>query len=159
MRRGRGTCALTTLLLRGVSHRRYLLSDAQELVAQGMLHNALVFNAMVHYLRARGTPFKHRVISLLTQMLKSPHLFGADQVPNLAALRGIERVVLEHCGARIQETPDVMFPSRLLQLVELLTTAHTAERYVDGAVPFSACVPLRQQVNSVHGLGCLHTDT
>lgn len=58
---------------------------------------------MVQYLRARGTPFKHRVVSLLTQLLKSPHRFPRDQLPDLALLRGIERSVMEHCqvGRRV----------------------------------------------------------
>jgi len=104
------------------------LNDAKQLVAQGVLHNALVFNAMVHYLRARGTPFKHRVISLLTQMLKTPHLFGPSEAPNLAALNGIEKVVLQHCQHEVARNSEVIFPSRLLQLVELITTKRTAQR-------------------------------
>jgi hypothetical protein len=111
----------------------YLLRDAQELVDQGVLHNAKVFNAMVQYLRARGTPFKHRVIALLTQLLKSPTLFPLHDLPDIASLRGIERCVMDHCLKRMsEERGAVVFPSRLLQLVELLTTARSAEKALKG---------------------------
>jgi hypothetical protein len=85
----------------------FLLRDADELVAKGGLHSASVFRTMVEFLRAKGTPFKHRVIALLTQLLKSPMLFGPDQLPDLSALRGIEKAVMDYCevvprcGARV----------------------------------------------------------
>ena len=75
----------------------FLLRDADELVSRGALHSARVFNTMVQYLRARGSPFKHRVIALLTQLLKSPWLFPTDQRPNIQALQGIEACVFHHC--------------------------------------------------------------
>lgn len=112
----------------------FLLNEASALVARGMLHDARVFDAMTSFLRARGTPFKHHVLGLLTQLLKRPQLFDARSPPALHALSGVEHAVMAHCDREIAEHASrgdgrgLVFPSRLLQLLELLTTKRAAER-------------------------------
>ena len=74
----------------------FLLNEVSEL-GTGTVHNQKVFNAMIAYLRAKGTPYKHRIIALLTQMLRSPEKFPVDQIPNTKALHGIEKAVFQWC--------------------------------------------------------------
>jgi len=86
---------------------------------------------MVQYLRARGSPFKHRIVALLTQLLKDVRLFKEEGGPDLEPLRGIEKAVLQHCCKLVQarqQGGSSALPPQLLQLVELLITARTAER-------------------------------
>lgn len=113
-----------------------LLRDASSLVERGALHDTEVFGAMVQYLRARGSPFKHRIVALLTQLLKDVRLFKQEGGPDLEPLRGIERAVLQHCCNLLKERGrggNSALPPQLLQLVELLITARTAERSIRAA--------------------------
>ncbi|CAE7810135.1 HERC1, partial [Symbiodinium sp. KB8] len=115
----------------------FLLGDLQRCVEAGeqphpatkaALHSSQVFNALVTYLRARGTPFKSRVVSLLTQLLKAPEAFPEHDPPDLALLHGMERAVFRHIEEQLSRRSGKSFPSSLLQLVELLITARVAAR-------------------------------
>jgi hypothetical protein len=106
----------------------FLLRDAPGLVAQGVVHSRKTFGALVDYLRARGSPYKHRIINLLIRLLKTPHLFDPDRRPDLSALRGMERSVMRHCESTLSRSRGALLPPRLLQVVELLTTARSAQR-------------------------------
>jgi hypothetical protein len=116
----------------------FLLNEVSEL-GTGTVHNKKVFNAMVAYLRAKGTPYKHRIIALLTQMLRSPEKFLKDQVPNTKALRGIETAVFSFCrahqvraaqrgsgrnGGGSRQTGGL--PRRVMQLIEMSITARVS---------------------------------
>ena len=81
---------------------------------------------MVAYLRAKGTPYKHRIIALLTQMLRSPTKFPRGEVPNTRALRGIEQAVFDWCKRRRAEQGNKSMgalPTRVMQLIEMSITA------------------------------------
>jgi hypothetical protein len=49
----------------------YLLRDGPEVVARGALHSTHMFDTMVQYLRAKGASYKHKIVGLLTQLLKA----------------------------------------------------------------------------------------
>ena len=81
-----------------------------------------MFNAMVAYLRAKGTPYKHRIIALLTQMLRSPRKFARGEVPDTRILHGIEKAVFDWCKDRQSNSESgrsSALPMRVLQLVEM----------------------------------------
>ncbi len=97
------------------------------------VHSAAVFNSLVSYLRARGTPFKSRVVSLLTQLLKSPEAYPSGALPNMALLHGVEKAVFKYVEAELRRSEGKAFPAGLLQLIELLITARMAQRTMDAA--------------------------
>ena len=115
----------------------FLLNEVSEL-GNGTVHNQKVFDAMVAYLRAKGTPYKHRIIALLTQMLRSPEKFPVDQVPNTKALYGIETAVFQWCKAHQQNTSRSRhrntssgLPRRVMQLIEMSITARVSASAFD----------------------------
>ena len=82
---------------------------------------------MVAYLRAKGTPYKHRIIALLTQMLRSPTKFPRGEVPNTRALRGIEEAVFEWCKRERSAHRNLSaraLPTRVMQLIEMSGEGH-----------------------------------
>ena len=80
----------------------YLLRDGPEVVARGALHSARMFDTMVQYLRAKGASYKHKIVGLLTQLLKTPLLFPPGDRPNVAGLRGIETCVFAYCRVNVR---------------------------------------------------------
>ena len=119
----------------------FLLNEVEEL-GRGTVHNKKVFNAMVAYLRAKGTPYKHRIIALLTQMLRSPEKFPRGEIPNTRALRGIESAVFDWCkehqertskssssrgrSRSSRSTTTTILPRRVMQLIEMSITARVS---------------------------------
>ena len=93
----------------------FLLSEASKVVAKGAVHNTSMYNALVRYLRTKGTPthMKPKVVSLLTQLLVTPTMFPTDDKPDLKALEGIERAVMSQCS---KSTSSLFLPQRLLQV-------------------------------------------
>lgn len=106
---------------------QFMLNDVEALVASGAVHNVRVYDALVSYLRRPGAPFKHRVVSLLTQLLVRPHLFPVSELPDLSSVAGISSAVLERCQAE-KDKGELFLPRGLLQLVELAITAARAQR-------------------------------
>jgi hypothetical protein len=105
----------------------FLLNEVSEL-GKGTVHNVKVFNAMVAYLRAKGTPYKHRIIALLTQMLRSPKKWRGT--PDIKALRGIEKAVFDWCKKHQQKVQQKggggVLPRRVMQLIEMSITARVS---------------------------------
>lgn len=102
------------------------------------VHSAGVFNSLVSYLRARGTPFKSRVVSLLTQLLKTPEAYPTADLPNMALLHGVEKAVFKYVENELSTSAGRAFPAGLLQLIELLITARMAQRTMSAAQSSSA---------------------
>lgn len=77
----------------------FLLS--QGAVQRGAVHNQRMYDALVRYLRTKGTPtrMKPAVVGLLTRLLVSPEMFDANDAPNLSSLdvRGSTVCVLCQC--------------------------------------------------------------
>ena len=146
----------------------FLLNEVSEL-GVGTVHNKKVFNAMVAYLRAKGTPYKHRIIALLTQMLRSPTKFPKNQVPNTKALRGIESAVFDWCKKyqASRSSSSSGLPRRVMQLIEMSITARVSlndfndiakgrKPRVYGAVDPSSndqLIPVPEPVLNADGLG------
>jgi hypothetical protein len=112
---------------------QYLLEDVKDLVPPSAIHDRSVFSALLRYLRTPGAPFKNRVISMITRLLKQPHLFGRE-APDFTALLGIETLVLAQCE-RERASGNVFLPSLLQQLVEMCMSAHTARRAYELQLP------------------------
>ena len=113
----------------------FLLNDGAKAVGQGVLHNASLFNALVRYIRTPGCPYKERVIGLLTQLLRSPHLFNTGSPPDFAAVRGLSNVVFVEVERRRNSPNGLFLPQRLQALVELSVVSSAAERAMASGTP------------------------
>mmetsp|Transcript_16694 Transcript_16694/g.53294 ORF Transcript_16694/g.53294 Transcript_16694/m.53294 type:complete len:892 (+) Transcript_16694:267-2942(+) len=119
----------------------FLLLEADGLVREGAVHNLQVFMALFSYLRSRGTPYKHRVVQLLTHLLRHPDRFPVEERPDLTPMTHLEAAVMRRVG-ELRASQTLFLPPRLLQLVELLVVSRRASRHFVGG---SAAVPLRPQ--------------
>ena len=88
------------------------------------VHDPNIFAALVQYMRSPNAPFKERIVSLLTQLCKEPHLFST--MPNLRALRAVARTIMNRADAVHKES--IFLPQRLLSLVELAVTVELCTR-------------------------------
>eukprot|EP01138_Halocafeteria_seosinensis_P006927 gb/GECG01007085.1/.p1 GENE.gb/GECG01007085.1/~~gb/GECG01007085.1/.p1 ORF type:complete len:4254 (+),score=533.57 gb/GECG01007085.1/:1-12762(+) len=111
----------------------FAASDEESIIVprqqRSQLYSGKVFQALVRYLQSRGTPFKHRVIQLVSQILRRTNMFPEGDVPDFSLLRGMEKTVMETCRNYLREPAQTPRPG-LLSLVELLTTARSAERAI-----------------------------
>lgn len=76
-----------------------ILRDAPRVVESGEVHSSQTFNGLVGYLRARGAPYKHRIVALLTRLLRSPALRNAPEPVQTRALSSLEGPVMQRCMA------------------------------------------------------------
>lgn len=133
----------------------FLLSEASEVVGRGAVHNKRMYDALVRYLRTKGTPtrMKPTVVGLLTQLLVTPDMFPAEEAPDLDSLsvrggvgckavlllvvcvltlllfccyQGVEEAVMRRAGSK---SKSLFLPPRLLQLCELVMMRRAALRY------------------------------
>ena len=79
------------------------------------VHTADVFVALANYLRS-WAPLS-LVLSVITQLLRSPELFSSNSPPDLSVLDGIKRCVMIKCLEE-QRRPGQMILSSLQQLVD-----------------------------------------
>lgn len=122
---------------------QFLLLEASGALDPAAVHNAEVFGALVRYLRARGTPFKHRVISLVQLMLRHPDRFPPHSRPALPPVLGIERAALE-AYSRFKASGRVFLPRRVQRLLELGCLARRCARWFDpDPALFRRPLPLR----------------
>ena len=106
---------------------QFMLTEARRLIPSSAVHSPQIMNALIRYLRTPGAPFKHRVISLITQLVKRHDVLGADARPVLHMLTKIQDVVMNEV-TRQRASGNVFLPSRLQQLVEMCTVARASER-------------------------------
>lgn len=57
---------------------RFLLGDARALVPAADVRSRAVFDALLRYATTAGAPFKHAVVSLLTQARARTHVVCVD---------------------------------------------------------------------------------
>ena len=111
----------------------YLLQDVADLVPPEAIHDRAVFGALLRYLRTPGTPFKSRVVALMTRLLKRPHNFRRS-LPDFRTMDGVEAAVMTTC-TRERSSGNVFLPSMLQQLVELCMSAVVAKRTIESRTP------------------------
>lgn len=109
----------------------FLLRDCPAIVNRGLVHSASTFDALAGYLRARGSPDKHRVVSLLVRLLKNPDFFPLHGPPSLASLRSMEPAIMTHCETLLSGGTHNILPPRLLKVVELLIASRIAEQAIE----------------------------
>lgn len=106
-----------------------------------------VFNSLVSYIRARGAPYKHKVINLLTLMLNNPEKYPEDHKPDLEQLNGVRKTIfnyMEKNGKENNANPNPnpppqhsevklnvssFLPRRVSELVEMTCYASLADAY------------------------------
>lgn len=110
------------------------LSDStsadQRASVMSSLFNARLFAALTAYVRARGTPFKDRVVNLLARLLRQPLHFGPRAVPSLAPFQGISRAVFQHVSSLLSgrgRAAMASLPRATQRVVELLLFGRVAE--------------------------------
>lgn len=100
-------------------------------ITGGMVHNAVVADAIVRYLRTPSVPFKPRAVALLAHLLKAPQLFPLDKLPDMATIHSVCSLVLNRCTADRTSSKQLFLPEGLLLYVELSVTAAAAQRVFD----------------------------
>lgn len=110
---------------------RYLLDEVKDLVQPGAVRSRAVFDALIRYITTSGAPFKHQIVSLLSQLLTNPELLprGAGG-PDYGKFAVLERVVLQRIDAE-RASGDVFLPWKLQQLAEMCAMARYARRCVE----------------------------
>lgn len=110
-----------------------------------------VFNSLVSYIRARGAPYKHKVINLLTLMLNNPEKYGEDHKPDLSQLNGVRKTIFNYMEKNVKEKTHTsiasssttnsninnnnklnvssFLPRRVTELVEMTCYASLADAY------------------------------
>jgi hypothetical protein len=109
---------------------RFMLADVQHIVAAGVVHSVLIFDAIVRYLRTPGMPMKQRAVALLIMMLKSPQLFAIDKLPDISSIAGVCSLAVQRCET-LRADGKLFLPESLLLLVELAVTAASAQRVLN----------------------------
>ena len=103
----------------------FLLRSIDSFQGKGAVHNRSVHDALLSYLVSSGSPYKHRVVVLLIQLMQSPNLFS--ELPDMKRLFSISDRVMER--VKRDKTNGVLFlPSGLLDLIELAVTSLDACR-------------------------------
>lgn len=94
-----------------------------------------VFRAMLTFLMAKGTPYKNRVVSSLTQLLRqTEHAHAlARQLPaeDLRKLAGFQDIVYRHCDVLVKDAFEAIASQRntsVVRSVICITTWSTACR-------------------------------
>jgi hypothetical protein len=96
----------------------FLLLDASRASREifEAVHHRAIFDALVRYLRTPSAPFKHRAVTLLTQLLAHPQAFTGSQLPDMGHLLAVSQLVLAR-ARREQEAGRVFLSPPLLRLV------------------------------------------
>lgn len=100
-------------------------------ITGGMVHNAVVADAIVRYIRTPSLPFKQRAVSLLAHLLKAPQLFPLDKLPDMAVIHSVCNIALKRCVAERSSSKQLFLPEGLLLFAELSVTAAAAQHVFD----------------------------
>lgn len=113
---------------------RFLLDEVKQLVPPAAVRSRTVFDSLLRYVTTTGAPFKHQVVSLLTQLLSSPELFARDALPDFGRFVSLERVVLAAIESH-RASGSVFLPWKLQQLVEMCAMARFSMRCCNESRP------------------------
>lgn len=105
----------------------FLLHEVLHLLPPGAVHNAQTYQALVRYLRTPGSPYKHRVMALIAQLVRDPAMFPEDARPDFRELLEIERMTIAKVG-ELRGSGKVFLPPKLQQMIELTTLCRIAQR-------------------------------
>lgn len=108
----------------------FLLEDAKDHIPDGFVHNSIVYNALVRYLLSAGAPQKNMIVSILSQLLSSSEKFPLHETPKLTSLSEVCEIVIMKAEAE-QTSGNLVFPTRLLELVELTMIVHASKKHFD----------------------------
>ena len=125
---------------------QFLLSDVQQLAKLGAVHNGAIFNSLVQYLRSPGSPYKGRIISVLTHLLENPQQFPQSSPPDFALVSRLASVVLS--AAQNESSGRVFLPVRLQRLIEFVTSARAAEAVWTRQMPPLQPIDLHRDVKT-----------
>jgi len=105
----------------------FLLHEVLHLLPPGAVHNAQTYTALVRYLRTPGSPYKHRVMALIAQLVRDPSMFPASARPDFSDMEEIERLTLAKVST-LRSSGRVFLPGKLQQMIELTTLCRIAAR-------------------------------
>lgn len=110
----------------------YIITNDKTLETSN-LYTVDVFSSLVSYIRARGAPYKHKVINLLGLMLHNPEKFLHEK-PNFNQLSGIRETIFNYIKTRRKDDKNdksltTFLPRRVSELVEMTCYASLAAKF------------------------------
>ncbi len=112
---------------------QFVMGEARQLVPPAAVRSRTMMNALLRYITTAGAPFKFKVVSILMQLMKSPHLAGCES-PDYGKFIALEGVVMAQVAA-LRSSGGVFLPWKLQQLVELCAVARLSKRCADTPAP------------------------